>query len=422
MGKADFSCEVGCELVGNDNDRDILRIRCYWKNNGWTYHMQPVYGWVTCNGEERLVYNAGYPDFTSNSQARYELGYSDYSIWRNHGTINSTYSARLRSDSSYASGERWSSSGTYATGAKPSYTVSYNANGGTGAPGNQTKWWNETLTLSGTKPTKTGHTFQGWSTSSTGGVNYASGAAYTGNSGMTLYAVWKANTWTVSYNANGGTRAPGNQTKTYNQTLTLSSTKPTRANYIFQGWATSANGSVAYQPGGSYTANAAVTLYAIWKVAYNKPRITSFSVQRCNSGGTNIENGTYLKINAKWASDLNATKVKARWKLTTDTTWTEADLGGTGAKSGTVTNKVVGANAISTDKTYIVQVYVADGSDKAHTGYSSEIQVSTQKFPIDVKAKGNGVAFGKAAEKDNAVEIGFKEIWLGGIKIIWYAD
>ena len=73
-------------------------------------------------------------------------------------------------------------------------------------------------------------------------------------------------TYTVSYDANGGSGAPASQTKTKDVALTLSSTKPTRTGYMFLGWAASKTATSAqYQPGGSYTANAAVTLYAVWK-------------------------------------------------------------------------------------------------------------------------------------------------------------
>lgn len=73
-----------------------------------------------------------------------------------------------------------------------------------------------------------------------------------------------ARTYTVSYNANGGSGAPSSQSKTYNVALTLSSTIPTREGYIFQGWSTSSGGAAVYQPGNSYTSNADVTLYAVW--------------------------------------------------------------------------------------------------------------------------------------------------------------
>ena len=76
-----------------------------------------------------------------------------------------------------------------------------------------------------------------------------------------------AKSYTVSYSANGGSGAPGSQTKYHNTTLTLSSTKPKKDGYTFLGWSTSATAtSATYQPGGSYTANANATLYAVWKL------------------------------------------------------------------------------------------------------------------------------------------------------------
>ena len=72
--------------------------------------------------------------------------------------------------------------------------------------------------------------------------------------------------YVVSYDANGGSGAPEKQTKIHDKPLTLSSIKPTRSGYKFLGWATSKSATTAeYLPGGSYTANAAVTLYAVWK-------------------------------------------------------------------------------------------------------------------------------------------------------------
>ena len=128
------------------------------------------------------------------------------------------------------------------------------------------KYYDQALTISGTHPVRTGHKFIGWSTSAGGGVVYHPGANYTANASAILYAVWQINTWNISYNANGGSGAPGSQTKTYGQTLTLSSTRPTRTGYTFKGWATSAGGVVAYQPGGSYTNNVGAMLYAVWEI------------------------------------------------------------------------------------------------------------------------------------------------------------
>lgn len=150
------------------------------------------------------------------------------------------------------------------------YTLSYNANGGSGAPSSQTGTGvgSYTFPISNAKPTRSGYTFLGWSLSSTAtAASYQPGGSITLTASDILYAVWKANTYTVSYNANGGSGAPANQTKTYGVTLTLSNTKPTRTGYTFSAWNTAQNGSgTSYAPGGSYTANAAVTLYAQWTV------------------------------------------------------------------------------------------------------------------------------------------------------------
>ena len=72
--------------------------------------------------------------------------------------------------------------------------------------------------------------------------------------------------YTVSFNANSGSGAPASQTKWYGETLTLSTTVPTRTGYKFLGWATSSTAtSATYSAGGSYTANSGTTLYAVWE-------------------------------------------------------------------------------------------------------------------------------------------------------------
>lgn len=259
------------------------------------------------------------------------------------------------------------------------YTIAYNANGGSGAPGNQTKTYGTNLTLSSTKPSRTGYTFLGWSTNqSATSAAYAAGATLssdlstTQGATITLYAIWSINSYyldlngwldgassggisgygtadvtiggtlkgndvtdyyaqhtygtsytisdikattghtyqgvhsgslsgtigagntsvslsfttnkyTIAYNANGGSGAPGNQTKTYGTNLTLSSTKPTRTNYTFLGWSTSNTAtSATYSAGATLSSDlssaqgATVTLYAVWKL--NAPSNTTITV------------------------------------------------------------------------------------------------------------------------------------------------
>lgn len=292
-----------------------------------------------------------------------------------------------------------SASGSISISAKTSYTVSYNANGGSGVPGKQTKWYGTNIKLSSTKPTRTGYTFQGWATSSGGSVSYAAGATYSSNASVTLYAVWKAITYTVSYNANGGSGAPRSQTKTYGVNLTLSSTKPTRTNYTFKGWGTSASSStVAYAAGASYTKNASITLYAIWQLAYKDPRITNLSADRCNSGGTLTEEGTYVRVRFNWACDRTVSSIKIEYKLSTASSYTSVTVSASGM-SGTVTQTIGGS--LSTESTYDIRVTVSDSGGSTNASSS----VAPMTFLLDFRP--NGVAVGKPAETDNLFDVGY---------------
>ena len=75
---------------------------------------------------------------------------------------------------------------------RTSYKVTYNANGGSGAPDAQTKWHGEPLPLSYGVPTRSGYRFKCWNTNAGGtGTNYNGGADYNGNAALNLYAVWE---------------------------------------------------------------------------------------------------------------------------------------------------------------------------------------------------------------------------------------
>ncbi len=92
------------------------------------------------------------------------------------------------------------------------YTISYNANGGTGAPASQTKAQGTTLIITETVPTRKGYTFLGWSTSSTATkATYTAGSHFTTDANTTLYAVWRADEYSgicgenVTWHLNVGT-------------------------------------------------------------------------------------------------------------------------------------------------------------------------------------------------------------------------
>ena len=147
-------------------------------------------------------------------------------------------------------------------------------------PEDDTKTFDITKTVSSTKPSRNGYIFNGWNTQKDGkGTAYASGAAYKHdqNGGtVTLYAQWTPWKHTVTYDKNVDpssssqtvTNMPGNQTKTFDEKLMISSTKPSRNGYIFNGWNTQKDGKgTAYASGAEYKHDqngGTVTLYAQW--------------------------------------------------------------------------------------------------------------------------------------------------------------
>lgn len=285
----------------------------------------------------------------------------------------------------------------YAIGSCPipalaSYTVSYNANGGSGAPINQSKFYGVNLTLSTAKPTRTGYTFAGWATSASGSVVYSAGSVYTANAGVTLYAVWTANKYSVKYDANGGTGAPAEQTKTHDVDLTLSSVIPSRANYIFKGWGiASASTTVSYSAGSTYKNNAAITLYAIWELGYTKPIINNLAIERCNLAGDTSDNGTYFKVAFDWFVDSNYEGSLINVKWDSNNTYVR-QISGT---SGSV-DVILGSGEISIEYSYDITIIVTDTNGGSTTTHGT---VTAFSFPIDFLAGGKGVAFGKPATK-----------------------
>ena len=159
------------------------------------------------------------------------------------------------------------------TAASTSYTVTYNANGGSGTvPASQIAQSGSAITLpNGTGLTKGGYTFGGWNTNASGtGTNYNAGASYTVTANITLYAKWDTATttsYTVTYNANGGSGSvPASQTAQSGLAITLpNGSGLTKSGYTFGGWNTNASGNGSnYNAGASYTVTASVTLYAKW--------------------------------------------------------------------------------------------------------------------------------------------------------------
>ena len=149
-------------------------------------------------------------------------------------------------------------------------TLTYDPQGGSGKPDDQTGDESSDVTLSATIPTLPGYTFTGWNTEADGsGMDYPAETTYTlPSSGTdTLYAQWQINTVGLTYDPQDGSGEPGDQSGDAASDVTVSSTEPTRDGYTFTGWNTVANGTgTSYTGGNTYTLpNSGIdTLYAQW--------------------------------------------------------------------------------------------------------------------------------------------------------------
>ena len=144
-------------------------------------------------------------------------------------------------------------------------------------------------------------------------------------------------TYNVTYNANGGSGAPGAETKIYGTNLTLSSVKPTRTGYNFKNWNTQANGSgTSYNPGATYSSNAALSLYAQWEESRQNYCFMNYGKGK-KSNGTDLEGFRHYSLNGnsydsifvlkggnspaggfKFGSRMNGNEFSFRWRYNTD--------------------------------------------------------------------------------------------------------
>ena len=255
-------------------------------------------------------YSSGAKTATASANRIYICDTSSVKTWNNKITMPSTVSANptgytyrgvstsetanatvLGADNITTANTTYYASYTYKV------TLTFNGNGSTGgtAPSNVsgTAYMNyagtqlgASLTMPTNPFTKTGYSLNStyaWNSNTSGtGTNYKANTAYTFTASATVYANWTANTYTntLNYNANNGTGAPSKQTAkvTYpntSYTFTLSTTQPTRTDYVFAGWYTEASGGTkvtgTYTVGSASTASdQSATIYAHWTAAQVK--------------------------------------------------------------------------------------------------------------------------------------------------------
>lgn len=185
------------------------------------------------------------------------------------------------------------------------YAVTYSANGGTGEPSGQTKYYGKTLTLSTTKPTRTGYTFVGWGTSANDITSdYAAGASYTENADITLYAIWKK-TISLVYMLEAGNVVYSESETIYNAVTECSfkiiDTEYTMKGCKFLGWSQDPSAKEpSYLSGDEIVLSSSTTLYAVWK-KNNQMALNQNGQIRKGKPWLNGRTGVpWMKINGRW--------------------------------------------------------------------------------------------------------------------------
>ena len=167
-------------------------------------------------------------------------------------------------------------------------TITYDANGGTGAPAAETAIINSTYTISSTRPSRSGYTFLYWIINGNTNHKFYPGDTITPSGDLTIKAIWGQN-YTVTYNGNGNTGGSvANTSHAYGMSSSLASNTFTKSHtisfngnggtsaatskistYSPNGWNSNADGNGApYYSGQSVTdlssSGGTVTLYAQW--------------------------------------------------------------------------------------------------------------------------------------------------------------
>lgn len=145
----------------------------------------------------------------------------------------------------------------------------FDANGGTGTTAAVVGVTGQAVTVPNSGFARPGYSFAGWNTQADGkGDTYAANATYRmPASGVTLYAVWKAESAKITYDANGGTGVTAATSGATGQDVELAANGFARNGYSFVGWNTQADGKgTGYAAQSSYRLPAGSSvLYAIWK-------------------------------------------------------------------------------------------------------------------------------------------------------------
>ena len=155
--------------------------------------------------------------------------------------------------------------------------------------------------------------------------------------------------------------------------------------------------------------------------AYTPPSIDQLAVKRCNSDGTENDQGEYVKvIFSSYVTGLSGNNTatyelnkKASGDTGSGTTYTLSDYQGT-----YIIKNATYITFASSGSSYNIQLEVTDNFSTA----KKTVPLSTASTLMHWKKSGNGMAVGKISEYDNVFDVGFKARFTGGIDTIVLTD
>ena len=276
-----------------------------WTPNTYTVSFNANNGTGGQSADVTATYDAAMPSISTTAPTR--TGYT-FKGWYDNATWNANGATQYYTAAG-ASAHNWdktSATTLYAGWLANTYTVSFNANNGTGGQSADVSATYDAAmpSISTTAPTRTGYTFKGWYDNATwnasGATQYytaagASARSWDKTSATTLYAGWQANTYTVSYSCGDGTGTPpSTTTATYDYSFTPAANTCTRTGYGFAGWLVSDTNPAAIKGAGT-----AFT----WNYAENKQLVAQWQ-----AGDYVCASGTYLPANQTVCSSCIAGK------------------------------------------------------------------------------------------------------------------
>lgn len=230
------------------NATGIKRVVAQWKANTYNVTFEANEGTVE-PAEKTVIYGSTYGELPTPTREGYT--FVGWFTEQNGGT-------KVMADTKVTTAEDHT---LYAYWMQNIYDVRFDANGGKEAYEPKKVRHGGAYGTFPLTPTRIGYEFAGWFTDAKDGTQVKPEDEVTAS--HTLYAHWTANTYTVTFDANGGTVTPATQEVTYGSTYGELPT-PTRKGYTFVGWFTNPNGGTQVKEDAEVTTAADRTLHAHW--------------------------------------------------------------------------------------------------------------------------------------------------------------